>query len=82
MEDDVDLSLVADSLEDKYTGRDIKQIVKQAAVNALERYEDVSEAEVSMVDFEEAVEDLKEGNLGMEKDFLADEKNTPHEMFA
>ncbi|WEL19636.1 ATP-dependent 26S proteasome regulatory subunit [Candidatus Nanohalococcus occultus] len=82
LDDSVDLEIIADEMEDDYTGRDIKQIVKQAAVNALERYEDVSEAEISMQDFQEAVEDLREGNLGAEKDFLADDKMTPEEMFA
>jgi proteasome regulatory subunit len=82
LESGVDLELVAEKLEDKYTGRDIKQTVKQAAVNALERSKDVSKAKVSMADFEEAIEELREGNLGTEKDFLAEESNTPHEMFA
>lgn len=82
LDGDVDLEIVADELEEDFTGRDIKQIVKQSAVNALERYEDVSQAKVSMEDLHNAVEDLREGNLGAEKDFLADGKVTPDEMFA
>lgn len=79
---DVDLDLVADELEDDFTGRDIKQIVKQSAVNCLERHDDVSSAAVAMEDFQEAIKDLKEGNLGIEKDFLGDSNIHPDEMFA
>ncbi|MFB6174731.1 MAG: AAA family ATPase [Candidatus Nanohalobium sp.] len=79
---DVDLGLVAVELDDDFTGRDIKQIVRQASVNALDRFENVEEAEVSMNDFKEAITDLKEGNLGVEKDFLSGENRHPEEMFA
>lgn len=82
MEPDLDMDLVAEELDDSYTGRDIKQIVKQAAVNALERHEDISKARVAMSDFQEAIEDLREGNIGKEKDFLAEEGVIPDEMFA
>lgn len=82
LENDIDIDLLVDQLEDDYTGRDIKQIVKQAAINSLEDTADVSEAKVSMQDFQEAVEDLKEGNLGVEKDFLAKDGTMPDEMFA
>lgn len=82
LEAGVDISLVADEFEEDFTGRDIKQIVKQAAVNALETAEDIETAEVSMNDFLEAIEDLKEGNIGVEKDFLASENYHPDEMFA
>jgi len=82
MEEGIDLGLVAEKLENGYTGRDIKQIVKQAAVNALERYEDISAAKVSFKDLEEAIEDIKEGNVGKEKAFLAEEGVIPDEMFA
>ncbi|MFT4893141.1 MAG: proteasome regulatory subunit [Candidatus Nanohaloarchaea archaeon] len=78
----VDLELVADELEEDFTGRDIQQIVKQAAINALDRHEDISKAEVGMEDFQEAIKDLKEGNIGTEKDFLAAENYHPDEMFA
>ncbi len=80
--DSVDLEILAKELEDDYTGRDIKQVVKQGAINALDRYDDVSDAEVAMTDFEEAVEDLKEGNIGVEKDFLTKDGVIPEEMFA
>jgi proteasome regulatory subunit len=80
--DDVDPSLVAAELDDDFTGRDIKQIVRQASVNALDRFGDVKAAEVSMKDFQEAITDLKEGNVGVEKDFLSGENRHPEEMFA
>jgi len=82
LSDDVDLGLVAAELDEDFTGRDIKQIVRQAAVDALERHEDVADAQVSMDDFREAVTDLKEGNVGVEKDFLSGEERHPEEMFA
>ncbi|MFB6245408.1 MAG: AAA family ATPase [Candidatus Nanohaloarchaea archaeon] len=82
LEESTDLRIIAEELEEDFTGRDIKQIVKQSAVNALERHEDPSEARVSMEDMHDAVEDLREGNLGAEKDFLADGKMMPEEMFA
>jgi len=82
LEDNVDLDIMASELEDDFTGRDIKQIVKQAAINSLERSSDVSNAKVSMADFQEAVQDLKEGNIGVEKDFLSREEMHPEEMFA
>jgi len=82
LEGDVDLELVADQLEDEFTGRDIQQVVRQAAVNALEESEDIKNAKVSMDDFNEAVKDLKEGNLGVEKDFLNKSSHHPDEMFA
>jgi proteasome regulatory subunit len=82
LDDDIDLDLIAEELEEDFTGRDIKQIVKQAAINSLERHEKVSDATVGMEDFQEAITDLKEGNIGTEKDFLADENYHPDEMFA
>jgi len=84
LKEDVDLELLAEQLDDNFTGRDIKQIVKQAAITALEGKEDLSFRRKGQYGrlFEEAVKDLKEGNLGVEKDFLADENVTPHEMFA
>lgn len=82
MDADVDLDLVASELNQDFTGRDIKQIVKQAAINSLERSEDISKATVNMSDFQEAIQDLKEGNIGVEKDFLSGEEMHPEEMFA
>ncbi len=81
LEDGVDLGILAAEMEDDYTGRDIKQVVRQAAVNSLERTDDASEAEVQTEDFMTAIQELREGNLGMEKDFLSEEQ-TPREMFA
>ncbi|WP_347721211.1 AAA family ATPase [Candidatus Nanohalovita haloferacivicina] len=80
--DAVNYTAIAEQFEEDFTGRDIKQIAKQAAVNALERHEDVSGVEIDMDDFESAIKDLKEGNMGVEKDFLSDGKVHPNEMFA
>lgn len=82
LDEDVDLDIIASELDEDFTGRDIQQVVRQAAVNALERFEDVSEATVSMEDFTEAIKDLEEGNLGVEKDFLERGEKHPEEMFA
>ena len=82
LEEELDLKLLAEELDDEFTGRDIQQIVKQAAVNALDRYEDYSEAEVNMQDFMEAVQDLKDGSMGVERGFLSGEYDRPSEMFA
>ena len=81
LDDGVDLGILAAEMEDDYTGRDIKQVVRQAAVNSLERSKDASEAEVQTEDFMTAIQELREGNIGMEKDFLSEEQ-TPREMFA
>lgn len=82
LESSVDLDYIAEELEEDFTGRDIKQIVKQAAINSLETASDISLAKVDKDDFDEAIKDLKEGNLGVEKDFLADKNFHPDEMFA
>jgi len=82
LDDGVDLDAVAAELDDDFTGRDIQQVVRQAAVNALENASDVSKAKVGMENFTEAVKDLKEGNLGVEKDFLGNTNRHPDEMFA
>jgi proteasome regulatory subunit len=81
LDDGVNLGLLAAEMEDDYTGRDIKQVVRQAAVNSLERTDNASEAEVQTEDFMTAIQELREGNIGMEKDFLSEEQ-TPREMFA
>ncbi len=80
--DSVDIQEIAAEMEEGFTGRDIKQIARQAGVNALERSEDISNAELEMSDFRSAIKDLKEGNLGVEKDFLSDGNVHPEEMFA
>ncbi len=82
LDDGVDLDAVAAELDDDFTGRDIQQVVRQAAVNALENASDISKAKVGMENFTEAVKDLKEGNLGVEKDFLGNTNRHPDEMFA
>ncbi|MFB6159509.1 MAG: AAA family ATPase [Candidatus Nanohalobium sp.] len=82
LESSVDLDVVAEELEDEFTGRDIKQVVKQAAVNAIDSTENPEDAEADMTDFTDAVQDLKEGNLGIEKDFLGTTSEHPNEMFA
>jgi proteasome regulatory subunit len=80
--DDIDLAMIAEELDEEFTGRDIKQIAKQAAVNALDSSEDLDSAEVGMEEFKEAIQDLKDGNLGVEKDFLGNQETHPDEMFA
>jgi len=82
LDDNVDHDLLADELRKEFTGRDIKQIVKQAAITALDASEDISKAKVGMKDFQEAIKDLEEGNIGKQKDFLAEEGIHPNEMFA
>jgi proteasome regulatory subunit len=82
LEDDINLDVLASELDEDFTGRDIQQIVRQAGINAIDRSEDVSDASVSMEDFNEAIQDLKEGNMGVEKDFLGDTDRHPDEMFA
>ena len=79
---DIDLGMIAEELDEDFTGRDIKQIAKQAAVNAIDGSEDLDSAQVGMEEFKEAIQDLKEGNLGVEKDFLGNSKEHPNEMFA
>ncbi len=80
--DTLDVEELVDHLDEDFTGRDIEQIVKQAAVNAMEGSDDVSSVEIEFEDFQEAIKDLKEGNIGMEKDFLSEESIHPDEMFA
>ena len=82
LEDSVDLDLIVDEMNEDFTGRDIKQVVRQASINALDRSENYSEAKVGIGDFNEAIKDLKEGNVGVEKDFLGNREGTPDEMFA
>jgi proteasome regulatory subunit len=78
----LDLEDLVGEMDEDFTGRDIKQIVRQAAVSALDRFESYSDASVGMEDFEEAIKDLKEGNVGVEKDFLGNKEVHPDEMFA
>lgn len=82
LNENVDLEELVEEMEEGFTGRDIKQIVRQASVNSLDRHEDYSEAVVEMEDFREAIKDLKEGNVGVEKDFLGNKEVHPDEMFA
>ncbi|MFB6242096.1 MAG: AAA family ATPase [Candidatus Nanosalina sp.] len=82
LEDSVDLEELVSEMDDDFTGRDIKQVVRQAAVNALDRYESYAEAEVGMDDLREAIKDLEDGNVGVEKDFLGEREVHPDEMFA
>jgi len=82
MDNTVDLELIVDEMDEGFTGRDIKQIVRQASINALDRSDDYSDATVGMEDFNEAINDLKEGNVGVEKDFLGNKEPSPDEMFA
>ncbi|MDY6771243.1 MAG: AAA family ATPase [Candidatus Nanohaloarchaea archaeon] len=80
--DGIDLDEVVAGMPNDYTGRDIEQICKQAAISALYRVDDISETTVTAEDFEEAIQDLKEGNLGMGKDFIEGEEEIHKEIFA
>ena len=82
LQNSLDLEDLVGEMDESFTGRDIKQIVRQAAVNALDRFDSYQEAEVGDEDFAEAIKDLKEGNVGVEKDFLSDREVHPDEMFA
>lgn len=79
--EDVDFAALADEIEEDYTGRDISQICKQAAISAISRATSAEDAQVTRTDFEEAVRDMREGKVGMETDFLMDE-GYPGEIFA
>jgi proteasome regulatory subunit len=82
LEDSVNLQAIVEEMNEGFTGRDIKQIVRQASINALDRSDQYSDAKVDMTDFTEAIKDLEEGNVGVEKDFLGNREGTPDEMFA
>ncbi len=79
--DDVDFSALVEEIEEDYTGRDISQICKQAAISALSRAAETEKAVVTNRDFKEAITDLREGKIGMERDFLFDQEY-PGEIFA
>ncbi len=79
--DDVDVAALVEGMDEGYTGRDIAQLCKQAAISALFRTEDPLEADVTMADFEDALRDIEEGKVGMETDFLRDADH-PGELFA
>ena len=82
LSDDLELEELVEEMDEDFTGRDIKQIVRQASITALDRFDDYSEASAEMQDFREAIKDLKEGNVGVEKDFLGERDVHPDEMFA
>ena len=82
LQNSLDLEDLVGEMDEDFTGRDIKQIVRQAAVNALDRFDSYEDAEVGDEDFQEAIKDLKEGNVGVEKDFLGNKEVHPDEMFA
>lgn len=74
LSDDVDFARLAEDMPESYTGRDIEQISKQAAISAVYADESLEDIVVSMDDFRDALQDLKDGNIGMEKDFLGSEE--------
>ncbi|MCJ7479204.1 MAG: AAA family ATPase [Candidatus Nanohaloarchaeota archaeon QJJ-7] len=78
---DVEAGEIVEELGEDYTGRDIAQVCKQAAISSLFEVEEPEEAEISSQDFFEAIKDLEEGKMGMETDFLIDEEH-PGEIFA
>ncbi|MFB6167071.1 MAG: AAA family ATPase, partial [Candidatus Nanohaloarchaea archaeon] len=81
LSEDVEIEGLVDMVEEDYTGRDIEQICKQAAISALFRSEDEADVEIEQGDFENAIQDLREGKMGMENDFLMGEEY-PGEIFA
>ncbi|MCJ7429047.1 MAG: AAA family ATPase [Candidatus Nanohaloarchaeota archaeon QJJ-5] len=72
--DDVDFGALVEEMPETYTGRDIEQICKQAAITAVYADQSLEDIVVRMDDFREALQDLKDGNIGMEKDFLGSEE--------
>lgn len=81
LEDGIDFAELVEHLEAEDTGRDIAQICKQAGIAALYRSPSVEDATVTLQDFQEAIGDMQEGKLGMEKDFLLADEH-PGELFA
>lgn len=81
IDDEVDLWNVVEKMPDEVSGRDIEQIAKQAALSAIYKDEPLEDIRVTLEDFESAIKDLKEGNIGMEKDFLSTD-NLHEEIFA
>ncbi len=81
IDDDVDIWEIVDKMPDQVSGRDIEQIAKQSALSAIYRGDDLTDLKVKMEDFEHAIKDLEDGNIGMEKDFLSPE-NIHEEIFA
>lgn len=80
--DDVNFDDLVDAMPEEYTGRDIEQICKQAAISAIYRDEDVQDIHVAMSDFRNALKDLKDGNIGMDTDYLASDDKVHKEIFA
>jgi ATP-dependent 26S proteasome regulatory subunit len=79
--DDVEMDGLVEQMPEEYTGRDIEQISKQAAISSIYRIDDAQNAAVTMQDFLDSIQDLKEGNIGMEQDFL-DSDEMHKEIFA
>ena len=79
--DDVDFAALVEEMPENYTGRDIEQICKQAAITAVYADQSLDDVVVRMEDFRDAVQDLKDGNIGMEKNFLGGEE-VHEEIFA
>jgi proteasome regulatory subunit len=79
--DGIDFTELVEEIGEDYTGRDISQVCKQAAISALSRADDVDDATVMQEDFADAIAELREGKAGMENDFLFD-RGYPGEIFA
>ena len=80
--DDVHMDEIVKEMPEDVSGRDIEQIAKQAALSAIYSDDDMENIEVTRKDFMSAITDLKDGNIGMEKDFLSSENNLHEEIFA
>lgn len=78
---EIDFAELVEMVDEDYTGRDISQICKQAAISALSAADSPEDAEVTREDFEAAIRDMQEGKIGMENDFLVDQ-TYPGEIFA
>lgn len=79
--EEVDIEKLVEEMNDEHTGRDIAQICKQAAITALFRADEAEDASISQEDFLGAIQDIREGKVGMETDFLLQE-DYPGEIFA
>ncbi|MCJ7450817.1 MAG: AAA family ATPase [Candidatus Nanohaloarchaeota archaeon QJJ-9] len=82
LDEGLDFGKVVEEVPEDYTGRDIAQICKQAAINALYSEDGFEDIEVEISDFMAAIKDLKEGNIGMGKEFIGQDNEFHEEIFA
>lgn len=82
LDEGLDFGKVVEEVPEDYTGRDIAQICKQAAIDALYSEDGFEDIEVEISDFMAAIKDLKEGNIGMGKEFIGQDNEFHEEIFA